>query len=50
LYNSRFIGAEMEYSDFIDCNTKKTYFVKTKQEGISFKSSNTAEAVFELEF
>ncbi|MFP3090999.1 pentapeptide repeat-containing protein [Treponema sp. TIM-1] len=49
LYNSRFIDSVIELTDFIDCNVKKTYFIKSKQEGISFKSSNTAEAVFELE-
>jgi hypothetical protein len=38
----------MENTDFIDCNVKKTYFVRAAQEGISFKSSNTAEAIFTL--
>jgi uncharacterized protein YjbI with pentapeptide repeats len=48
LYNSRFINADIERSDFIDCNLKKTYFIGARQEGVSFKSSNTAEAVFEM--
>jgi hypothetical protein len=38
----------MDRSDLINCNVKKTYFIKVQQEGISFKSSNTAEAVFEM--
>jgi uncharacterized protein YjbI with pentapeptide repeats len=48
LYNSRFINADIVHTDFIDCNLKRTSFIKTRQEGVSFKSSNTAEAVFEL--
>jgi uncharacterized protein YjbI with pentapeptide repeats len=46
LYNSRFIGADIELCDFVNCNLKRTYFIGTRQEGVSFKSSNTAEAVF----
>ncbi|MDR2110922.1 MAG: pentapeptide repeat-containing protein, partial [Spirochaetaceae bacterium] len=49
LYNSRFINADMTCCDFIDCNIKKAYFIKARQEGVSFKSSNTAEAGCELE-
>ncbi|MDR3171635.1 MAG: pentapeptide repeat-containing protein [Treponema sp.] len=49
LYNSRFIDADIENSDFINCNIKSTNFIKTRREGVSFKASNTAEAVFELD-
>jgi uncharacterized protein YjbI with pentapeptide repeats len=49
LYNSRFINADISDSDFVDCNLKKTCFVNAKQIGLSFKSSNTAEAVMDLE-
>jgi uncharacterized protein YjbI with pentapeptide repeats len=49
LYNSRFINADILNSDFVDCNLKKTYFLNSKREGISFKASNTAEAIFDLE-
>jgi uncharacterized protein YjbI with pentapeptide repeats len=49
LYNSRFINASISDSDFVDCNLKKTHFFKLKQERLSFKSSNTAEAIFDLE-
>jgi uncharacterized protein YjbI with pentapeptide repeats len=49
LYNSRFIGANIARTDFIDCNLKHTCFIKTRREDISFKASNTAEAIFEME-
>jgi uncharacterized protein YjbI with pentapeptide repeats len=49
LYNSRFINAAIELSDFVDCNIKRTCFIRCKQEGVSFRSSNTAEAMFEME-
>jgi uncharacterized protein YjbI with pentapeptide repeats len=49
LYNSRFISAGISDSDFAGCNLKKTYFFNITQERVSFKSSNTAEAVFDLE-
>jgi uncharacterized protein YjbI with pentapeptide repeats len=49
LYNSRFINAGISDSDFVGCNLKKTHFFNITQERVSFKSSNTAEAVFDLE-
>ena len=49
LYHSRFISADIFMSDFVDCNLKKTNFFKIKQESVSFKSSNTAEAIFYME-
>jgi len=49
LYNSRFVSANIARSDFIDCNLKRTNFVKSIREEISYKSSNTAEAIFEME-
>lgn len=48
LYNSRFVSASIIQSDFIDCNLKRTNFVNTTREVISYKSSNTAEAIFEM--
>ena len=45
LYNSRFINADIKDSDFIDCNVKKVFFIRARQDGVSFKSSNTAETV-----
>jgi len=49
LYNSRFISADLNKSSFINCNLKRVHFAKTKQENVIFKSSNTAEALFETE-
>jgi uncharacterized protein YjbI with pentapeptide repeats len=49
LYNSRFISAGITDSDFVGCNLKKTHFFNITQERLSFKSSNTAEAIFDLE-
>jgi uncharacterized protein YjbI with pentapeptide repeats len=49
LYHSRFINADIFMSDFVDCNLKKTNFFRIKQESVSFKSSNTAEAIFFME-
>jgi len=49
LYNSRFVSSIIKNSSFIDCNLKRTNFVKSSRENISYKSSNTAEAIFEME-
>lgn len=49
LYNSRFVGAGIAQSNFIDCNLKRTNFLKSLRENISYKLSNTAEAIFEME-
>ena len=49
LYNTRFINADIAHSKFIDCNLKKTFFIRARQKELVFKSSNTAEAVFEME-
>ena len=49
LFHSRFIGAGITRTGFIDCNLKWANFTKTKREDVSFKSSNTAEAIFEME-
>jgi uncharacterized protein YjbI with pentapeptide repeats len=47
LYNSRFINSTLEFTDMNNCNLKKFCFIQAWQEGVSFKSSNTAEAVYE---
>ena len=49
LYNSRFLSANITESDFTDCNLNRTNFVNSIRENLSFKSSNTAEAIFEME-
>jgi uncharacterized protein YjbI with pentapeptide repeats len=47
LYNSRFIHAKLVNTSFRDCNVKKTIFCEIEQENVSFKMSNTREAVFD---
>ncbi|HSV57165.1 MAG TPA: pentapeptide repeat-containing protein [Magnetospirillaceae bacterium] len=47
LYNSRFILSEFTATGFVDCNIKKAYFLRTKENNVSFKFSNTLEAVFD---
>jgi hypothetical protein len=49
LYNSRFIKADIAHSDFENCNLKRNYFIKTRQEAVSFKASNAADMIFEIE-
>jgi uncharacterized protein YjbI with pentapeptide repeats len=49
LYNSRFISTDVFHTDFVNCNLKKTNFIRLKQEQVNYKSSNTAEAIFEEE-
>ena len=49
LYDSRFIRCELEGSDFIDCDLKRVYLIPAKQANVSFKGSNTAEAIRDLE-
>ena len=46
LYNSRFVLATLKNSTFQNCNLKKTMFYQTIRELVSFKSSNTREALF----
>lgn len=47
LYNSRFIRARLVNTSFRNCNVKKTMFLDCTQENVSFKMSNTREAVFD---
>jgi uncharacterized protein YjbI with pentapeptide repeats len=49
LYDSRFIRCELENSDFVDCDLKRVYMIPAKQSGVSFKGSNTMEAIKDLE-
>ena len=49
LYNSRFIMAEFDKTDFIDCNMKKAFFVMTSEKDVSWKFSNVEEAIRDLE-
>ncbi len=47
LYNSRFINSTLVNISFRNCNIKKVLFHGVKQENVSFKMSNTREAVFD---
>ncbi len=49
LYNSRFIMAEFEKTDFIDCNLKRTVILPSKESEVSWRLSNTQEAILELD-
>lgn len=49
LYNSRFIMAELEKTDFIDCNLKRTFILPSKEVDVSWRLSNTQEAILELD-
>lgn len=46
LYNSRFIRANLNYTSLRNCNIKKTAFYEITQDNVSFKLSNTREALF----
>lgn len=47
LYNSRFIKAMLMNTSIANCNLKKTVFFNSIREGVSFKLSNTKEALFD---
>jgi uncharacterized protein YjbI with pentapeptide repeats len=47
LYNSRFIRAKLVDTSIRNCNIKKTIFFELDQQNVSFKMSNTHEAVFD---
>lgn len=49
LYNSRFTMAEFENTDFRDCNAKNAFFLAIRQHEVSWKYTNTEEAVWALE-
>lgn len=47
LYNSRFIRAKLIDTSFRNCNIKKANFRNILHQNVSFKSSNTREAVLD---
>ena len=49
LYDSRFIRGEIDGCDFENCDLKRVYFIPARQSGVSFKGSNTMEAIRDLE-
>ena len=46
LYNSRFIRANLIDTSFRNCNIKRTNFAEIQHTNVSFKLSNTREAIF----
>jgi uncharacterized protein YjbI with pentapeptide repeats len=49
LYDSRFIRGEIDHCDFENCDLKRVYFIPARQSAVSFKGSNTMEAIKDLE-
>lgn len=49
LYNSRFIMSELERTDFVDCNLKRTFIIPAKEKDVSWRLSNTQESIRELD-
>ncbi|MBQ3800905.1 MAG: pentapeptide repeat-containing protein, partial [Treponema sp.] len=47
LYNTRFIKAVLMNTSMMNCNMKKAVFYGAVREGVSFKMSNTREALFD---
>ena len=48
LYNSRFMFSALEQTLFQNCNITKTIFAAAAEKDVSYKSSNTREAVFDI--
>ena len=46
-YNSRFIRARLVDTSIRNCNVKKTMFYEIQQNNVSYKLSNTNEAIFD---
>ncbi len=49
LFNSRFIMATLVDTSMQNCNLKRTLFYGSKRSNVSFKMSNTREALFDLQ-
>ena len=47
LFNSRFIMASLVDTSMQNCNLKHTLFYNSKRTNVSFKMSNTREALFD---
>lgn len=47
LYNSRFIRAQLVDTSIRNCNVKSTVFEQVQQNNVSYKLSNTNEAIFD---
>ena len=48
LYNSRFIESKISKTSIVNCNVKRVNFCKSRQDELVFKTSNTAEAIFDM--
>jgi len=48
LYDSRFIRCELYNTDMEDCDLKRVYLFPAKEEQVSYKYSNTMEAIRDL--
>jgi len=49
LYDSRFIKGTIEDTAIENCDLKRVYIIPSRQSGVSFKGSNTMEAIRDLE-
>ncbi|MFZ4618113.1 MAG: pentapeptide repeat-containing protein [Rectinemataceae bacterium] len=49
LYDSRFIKTELVMTTFMDCDLKRVHLIPSAEVGVSYRHSNTAEAVRDLE-
>jgi len=49
LYDSRFIKTELITTDFIDCDLKRVYLIPAEEVGVSYRYSNTMEAIRDME-
>lgn len=45
---SRFINADFSHSVFNNCDVKMALFIESRLEGLTFKTSNENQAVYEL--
>lgn len=49
LYDSRFIRTELVTSAFEDCDLKRVHLIPSSEVGVSYRYSNTAEAIRDLD-
>ena len=49
LYDSRFIRTELISTDFVDCDLKRVHLIPSSEVGVSYRYSNTGEAIRDVE-
>jgi uncharacterized protein YjbI with pentapeptide repeats len=49
LYDSRFIRTELITTDFVDCDLKRVHLIPATEVGVSYRYSNTMEAIRDVE-